>query len=174
MMKRPREPIASDAAAMARVHVRPWQAAYRGGLMPDEYLESLSIEERTGTWSQALERPLGPRRARLVSEDGTGAVAGFILVGPAGGDDAATDGELFAINVDPEQWGTGLGTALHNAAMDKLRTHGFDRAVLWVHPGNERARRFYESRGWQSDDLERCEEVLGVEVPEVRYSVSLS
>jgi ribosomal protein S18 acetylase RimI-like enzyme len=142
--------------------------------MPDQYLESLSIEERAGIWTRTLERPLGPRRARLVSEDASRTIIGFILVGPAGGDENATEGELFAINVDPDHWGSGEGTALHNAGMERLRADGFDRAVLWVHPGNERARRFYESHGWHCDNVERLEDVMGVEVPEVRYSVALS
>ncbi len=169
-----REPDVADAVAIARVHVRAWQAAYGGGLMPDDYLESLSIEERADNWNRALEQPLRPRRARLVLEDDGGTIVGFILVGPAGGDEAAIDGELFAINVDPRHWGTGSAAALHDAGMDQLSKAGFDRAVLWVHPKNARARRFYESHGWHSDDLERHENVMGVEVPEVCYSVSLT
>ena len=34
-----------DAAAVAEVHVRAWQAAYRG-LMADEFLDSLRPEDR--------------------------------------------------------------------------------------------------------------------------------
>lgn len=173
-MKHLREPDVSDAVAIARVHVRAWQVAYGGGLMPDEYLESLSVEQRAGMWRQTLERPLGPRRARLVSEDEHGAIVGFILVGPVGGDEAASDGELFAINVDPDHWGTGVGTALHHAGMDRLREAEFGRALLSVHSGNARARRFYENHGWYCDDLERREEVMGIEVREIRYSISLT
>jgi RimJ/RimL family protein N-acetyltransferase len=168
-----RDADVADAAGMARVHVRAWQAAYRNGLMPDEYLESLSIDERTTMWTESLERSLGPRRARLVGVDDTGAVTGFILVGPAEGDDTATDGQLFVINVDRDHWGTGAGPVLHDAGVQHLRDFGFDRAVLWVHPENERARRFYETRGWRCDDIERREEIMGVEVPEVRYSIEL-
>jgi ribosomal protein S18 acetylase RimI-like enzyme len=158
---------------MGVVHVRAWQAAYRGGLMPDDYLDSLSAEERAEMWRTALEQPLGPRRARFVVEDTSGMVIGFILVGPQDGDDETTTGQLFAINVDPEHWGTGTGGRLHDAGVDALAEAGFDRAVLWVHPDNTRARSFYASRGWQSDEVTRQAEVLGVEVPEVRYSIPL-
>ena len=34
-----------DALEVARVHVRSWQAAYRG-LLPDDYLDDLRAEER--------------------------------------------------------------------------------------------------------------------------------
>jgi RimJ/RimL family protein N-acetyltransferase len=168
----PRAPELKDVEALGTVHVLAWQAAYRGGLMPDEYLDSLSAEERAEMWRTWLEQPLGPRRARFVIEDASGTVIGFILVGPEGGDEDTPTGELFAINVDPDRWGTGAGRSLHDAGVDALIEAGFDRAVLWVHPDNARARSFYESLGWQSDDVVRQAEVLGVEVPEVRYSIS--
>lgn len=168
-----RDARVGDAPGIATVHVRAWQAAYRGGLMPDEYLDGLSIEERTTIWTESLERALGPRRARLVGEDDTGTLNGFVLVGPEGGDDTATGGQLFVINVDPEHWGRGVGAALHDAGVEHLRDFGFARAILWVHPDNMRARRFYERRGWRCDDVERREEIMGVEVPEVRYSITL-
>jgi ribosomal protein S18 acetylase RimI-like enzyme len=169
----PRPPKPSDAAALGAVHVRAWQAAYRGGLMPDDYLDLLSAEERAEMWSTALEQPPGPRRSRLVVEDASGTAIGFILVGPEEGDDDTPTGELYAINVDPDYWGTGAGRALHDAGVEALAEAGFDLAVLWVHPDNARARSFYESLGWQSDDVTRQAEVLGVEVPELRYSISL-
>lgn len=141
--------------------------------MPDDYLDSLSAEERAEMWRSALEQPLGPRRARFVVEDTSGVVIGFILVGPEDGDDETTTGQLFAINVDPDHWGTGAGRSLHDAGIDVLAEAGFDRAVLWVHPDNARARSFYESLGWESDEVIQQAELLGVEVPEVRYSISL-
>lgn len=158
---------------MGAVHVRAWQAAYRGGLMPDDYLDSLSAEERAEMWRTALGQPLGPRRSRFVVEDASGTVIGLILVGPENGADDTLTGELFAINVDPDHWSTGAGRLLHDAGIDALSNAGFDRAVLWVHPDNARARSFYERLGWRCDDVTRQAEVLGVEVPEVRYSISL-
>ena len=169
----PRAPTPEDAEALGAVHVRAWQAAYRGGLMPDDYLDSLSVEERAEMWRTALEQPLSPRRSRFVVEDSSGNVIGFILVGPEDGGDDSITGELFAINVDPDHWGTGAGRRLHDAGVGALTEAGFDRAVLWVHPDNGRARSFYESLGWRSNDVTRQAEVLGVEVTEVRYSISL-
>ena len=165
-----RPPEVSDADALGRVHVGAWQAAYRGGLMPDEYLGSLSATERAAEWRSALENPPRDRATRLVAvvDD---EVVGFALVGPA--DDAPDTGELYALNVDPDHWGTGVGPALIDAATDALRASGFASAVLWVHPDNERARSFYSRRGWDDDGVERAREVLGVEVPEARLSRTL-
>jgi GNAT superfamily N-acetyltransferase len=78
-------------------------------------------------------------------------------------------GELFAINLDPDHWGTGAGRALLGGAHAELGRLGFGETVLWVLTGNVRARRFYEIAGWVADGSERSSEVLGVTVPEVRY-----
>jgi hypothetical protein len=40
-----RQAILEDAEAIAKVHVASWQAAYKG-LMPAEFLASLSVERR--------------------------------------------------------------------------------------------------------------------------------
>jgi GNAT superfamily N-acetyltransferase len=95
------------------------------------------------------------------------------MFGP-GGDEFSDSGELYAINVDPDHWGTGVGTALLGAAIERLAAFGFMRAILWVHPGNQRARAFYEREGWEADGVDRDQEVLGVMVPETRYSRQLN
>jgi RimJ/RimL family protein N-acetyltransferase len=41
--------------------------------------------------------------------------------------------------------------------------------VLWVLPGNARARRFYERAGWAADGTEKTSEAFGVSFDEVRY-----
>lgn len=169
-----RPPVEADADAMGSVHARAWRAAYTGGLMPDEVLDSLSVQVRTEMWRQRLAQPVADRSARLVVEDPDGVVVGFAKTGPEEYDDAAAGGELYAINVDPDSWGTGAGPALHEAALDALRDVGFKRAVLWVLPENRRARHFYENLGWQTDNVERIATIHGVEVLEVRYSLNLN
>jgi ribosomal protein S18 acetylase RimI-like enzyme len=154
----------ADAPAMGRLHVRAWQAAYRGH-MPDAYLDGLRPGDRAAFWEGALRRDRA-RGAVLVAEQ-AGDVTGFATVGPAQDPEGA--GELYAINVDPDAWGTGAGRALLQAAQAELARLGFDEMVLWVLPGNARARRFYEIAGWVADGTERTAEVLGVTVPEVRY-----
>lgn len=166
-----RRPEPKDASALGAVHVRAWQAAYRGGLMPDDYLDALSAPDRAAMWERALGNEPRPRAARLVAED-DGDVIGFALVGPADHDDAV--GELYAINVDPDHWGAGAGGILLRAATAALRTAGFGHAVLWVHPGNARSRRFYRHHGWVDDGIERHEQVLDVHVAETRMSIDLA
>lgn len=169
-----RQPAPEDASALGAVHVRAWQRAYRGGLMPDDYLDGLSADERATLWAEGLQHPPRARSARLVAEDEAGNVVGFITVGPADGDPHSEDGEVYALNVDPDCWGRGCGQALLAAGVSALAEAGFTEAKLWVHPGNGRARDFYERAGWIVEGAEREQEMLGVQVPEVRYRLSIA
>jgi ribosomal protein S18 acetylase RimI-like enzyme len=159
-----RRATAADAGAMGRAVVRAWQAAYRGH-MPDDYLDGLRAEDRAAYWEAALRRDDLPGTVLVVERDGE--VVGFAAVGPS--PDPQGAGELYAINLDPDHWGAGAGRALLEAAQAELARLGFAETVLWVLPGNARARRFYEIAGWVADGSERTAEVFGVTVPEVRY-----
>jgi ribosomal protein S18 acetylase RimI-like enzyme len=159
-----------DAASIAIVHVRSWQVAYRGQL-PDELLDNLSVEQRTRWWAEGFwSKDIAHRRLLVAEADGS--IRGFAVVGPRR-DESATDatGELYAIYVDPDVWTQGIGRHLMERAVDELRSAGFAEATLWVLETNERARRFYEIAGWQTDGARRVERLRegGVEAVEVRY-----
>jgi GNAT superfamily N-acetyltransferase len=165
MLLRPAEP--ADAIAVARVHVRSWQAAYRG-LMPDDYLDQLRPEDRAKKYTFGSTDPLQPQT--IVATEG-GAIHGFATTAPAR--DMQNYGELWALYVDPEQWGCGIGVALISEARKGLVDQGFENAVLWVLAGNVRAERFYRMDGWSSDGARRTDEVWGVKVNEIRYQRAL-
>jgi len=152
---------ADDAAGVARVQVETWQAAYAHAL-PAEQLEALSVQE-------AAERH---RRwpPTFVAEDGS-QIVGFVGVGSSR--DPGTDGELFAIYVLPEYWGTGVGRELIKAGEEELRRLGHRDAILWVLDDNPRARRFYEIAGWLPDGSARQIRLFGFDIAEVRYAKRL-
>jgi len=159
-----------DAAAVAEVHVRAWQAAYRG-LMADEFLDSLRPEDRAARYRFAAPDPDAPET--LVVTDTEGAIAGFATVAPARDDDRSGTGEVCALYVDPPAWGSGMGLALMQAARARLVELGFTQAGLWVLVGNDRAQRFYRRDGWTADGARRTDQVWGVRVDEVRFVRSL-
>jgi GNAT superfamily N-acetyltransferase len=132
--------------------------------MPESYLQALSPADRAEMWRRAMDRPSGHPSLLVVEREGS--VVGFAAVGPAESEDT---GELYAMNVDPNAWGTGAGQALLEAAQEELGALGYGRAILWVLPGNARARRFYERAGWSNAAVERTQDVLGVTVPEIQY-----
>jgi GNAT superfamily N-acetyltransferase len=159
-----------DALAMGAVHVRAWQSAYRG-VMPDAYLDALSVEERAEMWRSILGRHDGSPVVVAVLD---GQVVGFATVGAERTEEEpSTSGELYAMNLDPDVWGRGIGRALLRRATDGLVRLGFADAVLWVVPENQRARALYESHGWKTDGAVATEEILGVTVTDIRYRKQL-
>jgi len=150
-----------DAEGVARVQVETWQAAYAHAL-PSEQLQALSVEEAVERWQ---------RWPPTFVAEPDGEVVGFVSVGKSR--DPGTDGELFAIYVHPEHWGTGVGRALIRAGEVELRRLGHKEAVLWVLDDNPRARRFYELAGWSVDGTARDVQMLGFDLSEVRYAKRL-
>jgi GNAT superfamily N-acetyltransferase len=151
------------------VHVRSWQIAYRT-LLPDDYLDQLRPEDRAQTYDFASVDPLAPRTIVAVEE---GLIHGFATTAPSRETDLPGHGELWALYVDPEQWGRGIGLALVSAARANLFALGFRNAVLWVLAGNVRAERFYGIDRWVPDGLRRTATVWGITVNELRYQRGL-
>lgn len=150
---------------MAGVHVRSWQVGYRG-LFPDDYLDGLRAEDRMARYTFGDVRPDGPATLVAVVD---AAICGFATTGPSRDEDAAGGGEVYALYVDPQHWGRGIGRSLMAEARAQLSRQGLAKAVLWVLAGNERAQRFYRADGWQSDGHRRQEYVWGALVDEVRF-----
>jgi GNAT superfamily N-acetyltransferase len=158
-----------DALAVARVHVRSWQVAYRK-LLPDDYLDQLRPEDRAQKYDFATRDPLKPQTIVATEE---GLIYGFATISPSLEPGLPEYGELCALYVDPEHWGRGIGVALVSAARARLFSLGFRKAVLWVLVGNARAERFYQKDGWRPDGLCKTDMIWGVTVDDVRYQRQL-
>ena len=157
-----------DAAEVAEVHLRTWQAAYEH-VFGAERLAELDPERRLHTWERALaEHPGEP----VFLAEHEGRVVAFASVGPSR--DEPGLGELYAIYALPSAWGGGAGPALMRQSLATLRELGYRAAILWVLEDNPRARRFYEREGWKLDGTRREGEHLGVATSEVRYRIELS
>lgn len=155
----------ADAAEVAGVHVRSWQAAYRG-LLPNEDLDGLDPADRAAVYTFGLTDPAAPQTIVAVAD---GVIVGFATTAPAPDEDLPGYGVLGALYVDPPHWDSGAGRALIAAARDALVERGFHDALLWVLFGNERAERFYRIDGWTPDGARKTDEVWGISVDEIRY-----
>lgn len=113
----------SDAAALAAIHLES-----RAVAMP--WLPVLhTLDEVTGYMGEIM---LAQQQVWVAEADGR--PVGFAAVG---------DGMLNHIYVAPGWQGLGVGGALMDATLA-----GRDQLALWVFQRNERARRFYERRGF--------------------------
>jgi GNAT superfamily N-acetyltransferase len=160
-----------DARPIAEVHVRSWRHAYRG-LLPDAYLDRLSVDEREQRRLAAI-ADREPETGVFVAEI-EGRVVGFASFCASRDEDAGDGvGEIPAIYLEPEVVGHGIGRQLFEAAIEELRRSGFRRATLWVLEANERARRFYEVAGWRWDGTVSRHDFDCANEPVVRYGVDL-
>jgi ribosomal protein S18 acetylase RimI-like enzyme len=165
-----REMTVSDCERVAEIRVRGWRHAYRG-LMPQSYLDRLSVTadaERRRAWFAQ-----GNGSVVNVVAEWDGTVVGWAAIGPYREDDGTHtgDAELYAIYVDPNRLGGGIGRALLAEAVERCRA--YPRMLLWVLQENAPARRFYERAGFRPDGVEEPYETDGVLVPEVRYAMAL-
>jgi GNAT superfamily N-acetyltransferase len=158
----------ADIDAVAGIHVRSWQAGYVG-IVPADYLAGLDPAVFAERRRSRVRRP--GTRTLVATLDRK--VIGFATFGPDR-DDPRT-GELYAIYVDPDHWGSGAGRRLIEAARAGLTEAGFPDMRLWVFTDNDRARRFYERAGLRPDGETHYYTPgdTGVQLPELRYATPL-
>ena len=160
-----------DARHIARIHIEAWRSGYKG-IMPDEYLKSLSVAEKTLQWDEAISTK-GPGINLVIVHHG--AISGFCVYGPARDDDLCKEnaGELVALNISPDCWGKGLGTALTRHVIKSAHSTHNDQwysLYLWVLRENVRAKKLYESMGFSIEGREKFDTKLtGHELHEIRY-----
>jgi len=158
-----RRATVDDADAIATVHIASWRGAY-AGIVPDAYLASLDVERRSELWLKSLSE--GVAHTWIASDRGR--TLGFATLGPARDEDAeAGDLELYAIYLDPEAWGRGVARDLMRTVLGEVRP-GVP-VSLWVIADNDRARHFYRRHGFQTDGVERREDIGGADITEVRF-----
>ena len=112
----------ADAPAIAGIHVETWRTAYRG-LVPGNFLASLSTEARERFWTRTLGAEGGAEFV-FVAADDAGWVVGFASGGPARSGDPDYRGELYTLYVLREHQGRGHGRRLLAAVAERLAEAG--------------------------------------------------
>ena len=157
-----------DAGSIAAVHIAAWRMAYRG-LMPDAYLDGLSVERRTVLWQKWLAQP-GSGTVLVAADEDT--LSGFCLYGPtrdADGKDKQV-AEILAINIHPGFWRKGTGRALCERVFASATERNWVAITLWVLTQSAGARQFYDRLGFIPDGAERTDtELIGSPLHELRY-----
>jgi ribosomal protein S18 acetylase RimI-like enzyme len=162
-----RRMVESDIAAVARIRVDGWRAAY-AGIVPGPYLDAMDAGEGARVMRERF-LDAGRTVTDLVAVDAEGAVVGWACFGP--GEGGSGEGELYTLYVEPELIGNGVGRALIDVVH---REGGFAAVGLWVLEGNVRARRFYEKAGYRADGTTQEDPYEdGTVLTEVRYRRSL-
>ena len=155
----------SDLDAVVEIFRACWLISYQE-VLPQDVRDAMTPEAAHELWEQAL--------APHIERETVVAVRGDQVVGVAriGQDkDNSLRGHLFSLYVHPEHSGMGIGKTLVSAALEKLRTRGFDEITLWVFKENPNARALYEKLGFSITGVERTDERW--KIPEIQMIQTL-
>jgi GNAT superfamily N-acetyltransferase len=160
-----REARVSDSAGLARVSVDSWRSTY-AGIIPQEYLDSLTYEGRTKRWIERLSDPDGPGFTFVVEND-AGDIIGYAggLKGKSG--NPLYTGEVGDIYLLKEHQRQGTGRRLLATAALRLKDYGHSSLLVWAFEDNP-YRKFYEVLGGQQAG-EKMAETGGRKLKEVAY-----
>lgn len=160
----------TDASAIATIHVRSWQHAYRE-LLPADKLAALSIEDRSQVFEQRLSDP-DPMHYLVAEENDT--VIGFAGWGPTNPPESAVR-MLYSIYLAPDSMGKGTGSSLLVEVERGMIADGAETGTLHVLKDNQPTRRFYERHGWiLVPDSDEDEHFFGITVHTVAYAKVLA
>lgn len=144
--------------AMSLIHALGWRTTYRDAVPADymaevitdgRWVEFFRADYETGRCHGLLlyngDKPVaccnyGPARPGPRQSDG---------LAPSGGYDGW--GELISFYTHPEEKGKGYGSAVMEAALDRLRRAGYSNCFVFVLRENAQGRAFYAKHGFQWD-----------------------
>ncbi len=158
-----REARPEDAPRIAWVHLESWRTTYPG-IIPQAYIDSLTVENGTKNWQERLAAADGP--IVFVAEDEAG-IFGFAAGGAIMHPVEGFDGELGAIYLLATHQQRAAGAALVRQIAGSLVEQGFASMAVWVLRDNP-ACRFYERMGGVRV-AEQGIRIGGVTLPEVAY-----
>ena len=136
----------ADAPAMAEIHARSWEVAYKN-IIPEAY-----IKEKSATCPALWQRIITDENtSRYVIETG-GKIVGFLHIDPPQDDDLDDSFcELHAIYLHPDIYRQGIGSQAMEFAYGVARNLGKTSMILWVFAENTNTIKFYEKCGFVAD-----------------------
>lgn len=160
----------ADAPAVANLHLIASRALFEG-VVPDAHWQATPGAQRTAFWKEAIE--YGEPQV-MVATQGT-EIVGFV------GFDRSRDpksknttGELWALYVDPDHVGHGVGLALWDAAREGLQDEDCTDVTVWVPLASARALAFFDAAGFKREmNTARTVPMGTVRVEEIRFKRSL-
>lgn len=141
---RTRRATVKDAENIAYCQMRGWQEGYKG-IVSDDFLKTINLQESVERWQGNLSDMTNEKYTLVAMEKGK--CLGFLSVGPPRDSDAGFDSELWAIYIDPEYWGQGVGRKLFQRMVKDLKARDIKNTYVWCLKDNMNGRKFYKALG---------------------------
>lgn len=140
-----------DCAELAKVHVASWQTAYKG-LIDQDYLDNLNVEDREKGWSKNLIE----NQHKIYLQFDSDRLIGFASSCQCRDDDALSSWDEIATFYFLERyWGKGHSHALMSHILAKIDVSGNAATTVWVLRKNLRAQKFYAKHGFVLEGKEK-------------------
>jgi GNAT superfamily N-acetyltransferase len=166
---RVREAVPDDTDAIVAVTAAGWRTAYRDIVAQDKLAE-LPLARWRHEVHVGLRRPVEDAFSYVAEIDGEFAGYCFVAAPSREPDLGRSVAELVAIYVEPERWGQGAGSALMDAALERLAELPYEQVVLWTFKENAPAIAFYERHGWKADGDEKVHPRSGAIAIRLRHA----
>lgn len=137
-----REATIHDAQGIAKVHVDSWRTTYKG-IIPDDFLNNLSYEQRTELWIHNIGRK---NNFILVAESTEGEIIDFADFWKRETNTIPNSSDLTSIYLLEEYQGKGMGRKLLERLFLKIKQLGYQSIFVEVLAENK-TRYFYEYYG---------------------------
>ena len=139
-----RNVMPGDEAVLAYIQTESWKAAFKDILEKEELIRCTNMERATGMYAGLLEAKKG--NGYLMEVDGKGhCIAWWDATRE---EDMPGYAELICIHSLQDNWGKGYGSKMMDKVLNDISKAGYTKVMLWGFEKNERAKKFYEAKGF--------------------------
>ena len=128
-----------EIKAISEIYIDSWRITY-DGFVSDSYLKSLNYHDAEKKWTEFLSDTNNFIFVAKENNQVIGFVAGCI-------DDENSEGELYALYVDPALKNTGIGSKLLDKFFEHMKENNITSIIVWAMSKNKNAISYYKHKG---------------------------
>lgn len=137
-----------DEAVLAYIQTESWKAAFKTILPEDVLTRCTNYDKAKQMYQRLLEEKKG--NGYLLEINGKGhCIAWWDAAREENMPDYA---EIICIHSLQENWRRGFGSRMMDRLLEDIANAGYGNTMLWVFEENERARKFYEAKGFRKSE----------------------
>ena len=137
-----------DEGILAFIQTESWKAAFKKILSTELLMKYTNMEYATAMYKKLLEENKGNGYILSVDEK-PHCIAWWDVTRDKNMPGYA---EIICIHSLKGNWGQGYGGKMMDKLLSDITSAGYSKVMLWVFENNERARKFYEAKGFHATD----------------------